>query len=510
MRLLTLIIACATALSALAVPAMAAPKHGRHLSVARMAAVHPTRPVNAIVQLSPKARPSVIAGRVRALHGRVIGKLPIIHGIAVRMTAKSAHRLARVHGVRHVSLNATMKATATTVDSSALAMTFDKTVGVEGMWNGGATGEGVGVAVVDSGVAGDLPDFRVSQTDTRSRVVANVVTNPNATSAGDPYGHGTHVAGIIAGNGGNRDAGDPLAGRYVGTAPDANIVAVKAGDDDGHSTVLDVLTGLQFILSHKDEFNIRVVNLSLESGDAESYKVDPLDAGVEALWLNGIVVVAAAGNRGDAADAPMYAPANDPFVITVGATDEAGTPSVDDDFLATFSSRGITEDGFAKPDVLAPGAHMVSTLAPGSVFSTACPSCIVGGAYIRASGTSMAAPVVSGIVATLLQVHPDWTPNMVKGALKSTATPVAGSGAGEVNAVAASNASGDQWTANQGLVPNVDSGFVLNPVDLTQSSWSQSSWSQSSWSQSSWTGIPDPSEGAHAATLAPADATSGN
>jgi serine protease AprX len=168
----------------------------------------------------------------------------------------------------------------------------------------------------------------------------------------------------------------------------------------------------------------------------------------------------------------------------------------------------------------------------------------------------MAAPVVSGIVATLLQVHPDWTPNMVKGALTSTATPVAGSDAGEVNAVAASNASGDQWTANQGLVPNVDSGFVLNPIDLTQSSWSQSSWSQSSWSQSSWsqsswsqsswssapdsltagwaqsswsqsswsqsswsqsswsqsswTGIPDPSEGAHAATLAPTDATSGN
>src|SRR6185503_1392804 len=129
--------------------------------------------------------------------------------------------------------------------------------------------------------------------DSTSRVVATATTNPYATSDNDSYGHGTHVAGIIAGNGGNRPSSDPLDGDYVGVAPDANLISVKVADEKGDATVLDAIYGLQFVVDYKSTYNIRVVNLSLESSDPQSYKTDPLDAAAEAAWFNGIVVVAA-------------------------------------------------------------------------------------------------------------------------------------------------------------------------------------------------------------------------
>src|SRR5213078_2063292 len=135
-------------------------------------------------------------------------------------------------------------------------------------------------------------------------------------------------------------AGDPLRGVYIGVAPDANLISIKASDDTGQSSVLDVIYALQFAVDHKADYNIRVVNLSLDSTTAQSYKVDPLDAAAEAAWFKGIVVVAAAGNRGTDADAVNYAPANDPYVISVGAVDDQGTKNTLDDSLANWSSRG--------------------------------------------------------------------------------------------------------------------------------------------------------------------------
>ena len=148
------------------------------------------------------------------------------------------------------------------------------------------------------------------------------------------------MAGIIAGNGNNRPDSDPLHGNYIGVAPDANLVSIKIADDEGDATVLDVIYGLQFAVDFKDDYNIRVVNLSLESTEAQSYKTDPLAAAAEAAWFNGIVVVAAAGNRGSDSDAVKYAPGNDPYVISVGAVDDQGTKSTGDDALASWSSRG--------------------------------------------------------------------------------------------------------------------------------------------------------------------------
>ena len=231
--------------------------------------------------------------------------------------------------------------------------------------------------MIDTGISGDLPDFRTSQGSSTSRVAASAVIDPNATTANDTYGHGTAVAGLVAGNGWDRDSGDPLYGQYAGTAPNANLISIKIADDSGAATILDAIYGLQFAVDHKADYNIRVVNLSFRSSSAQSYTTDPLDAAVEQAWFHGITVVAAAGNLGSAPDAVSYAPGNDPYVITVGATNTQGTSSSSDDVQTSWSSRGVTQDGFQKPDVLAPGAHIVSTLAPGSSFASACPTCVI-------------------------------------------------------------------------------------------------------------------------------------
>jgi serine protease AprX len=320
-------------------------------------------------------------------------------------------------------------------------------------------------------------------------VVATVVTNPDAKSPVDHYGHGTHVAGIIAGDGTRRDGSDPAAGQYVGIAPRANLIAVKASDDQGGGTILDAIYGLQFVVDHKDDYNIRVVNLSLASTEASSYRTDPLDAAVESAYFHGIVVVAAAGNRGNASDAVSYAPGNDPFAISVGAVDDQGTADRSDDTVASWSSAGITQDGFAKPDVLAPGAHIVSTLARDSAFGGMCPTCVVDGSYIRIGGTSMAAPVVAGVAALLLEIHPEWTPDQVKSTLMDTGRDVPG-GVDEVNALAALDVERQSGGANEGIVPNDLVDAATGTIDPTRSSWGRSSWGRSSWgadwARSSW------------------------
>jgi serine protease AprX len=422
-------------------------------ALAQLAAERPSATIEAIVQLGSGTTASEGRALVRAAGGDVIRELPIIGGFGVRMRAGDAARLARDPAVHAVTLNSAVRPTAVeSLTSNNLATSYNQSVRTDRVWRT-STGKGVGIAVVDTGIAGDLPDFRRSVTDPASRVVATAVTNPDATNGGDGFGHGTHVAGLIAGNGNGRDVTDPLRGRYVGAAPEANLISVKVSDDDGGITLLDVIYGLQFVLDHKDDYNIRVVNLSLNATESESYRTDPLDAAVEELWFSGIVVVAAAGNRGTDPDAVSYAPANDPYVISVGAVDDRGTNDTDDDLLADWSSRGTTQDGFSKPEVLSPGAHIVSTLAPGSDFTSLCPSCVRDGQYFQAGGTSMAAPIVAGIVADLLAEHPSWTPDQVKGALLNNLRDVPGTGA-EADAQHANSAKSSELVSNDGLEPS--------------------------------------------------------
>src|SRR5215210_4983366 len=279
-----------------------------------------------IVQL--RAGTSLTEGQalVRSVGGTVSRELSIINGLGAVVSPAAADALEHDSRVRAVSANAPVQSSGYSISQPTLLKTaFNQSVRAERAWEKSATGAGVGVAVVDTGIAGGLPDFKVSSNDPRSRVIASAVVNPNARSAGDSYGHGTHVAGLIAGNGNSRYGWDPFRGDYVGTAPYANLVSIKIADENGDASLIDVIDGIQFAVEHKATYNIRVLNLSLNSTVAESYKTDPLDAAVEEAWLQGIVVVTAAGNSGTDADAVSYAPANDPYVISVGAVDDQGT-----------------------------------------------------------------------------------------------------------------------------------------------------------------------------------------
>ena len=478
-------------------PAPAALQASVTPALATLAERAPSRRVEVIVQLTQGTKRAQASSTVSSLGGRVTRDLHIINAVVASMPAAGARDLAARPGVRAVSLNGAVRPQ---YAGDALATSFNASIQSRGVW-GRTTGKGVGVAVVDTGIAGDLPDFRVSSGDRSSRVIGSAVVNPDATTATDRFGHGTHVAGIIAGDSQGRSTDDRLRARYRGVAPDANLISIKASDDAGNASVLDVIYGIQFAVDHKAEYNIRVLNLSLESTVAESYRTDPLDAAVESAWFKGIVVVAAAGNRGTDADAVSYAPGNDPYAISVGAVDDQGTDWTSDDRLATWSSRGTTQDGVAKPDVFAPGSGIVSNLAPGSAFAAMCPTCVVDGQYIRAGGTSMSAPMVAGAVALGLQYDPSLTPDQVKGLLMRSGRPLTGR-IDELNVTQAGRLlpSAAQYPANGGLEPNVFIDPASGEIDYTRSSWSRSSWSsaadmlRSSWSRSSWSCDCSPTE----------------
>ena len=485
-RLAVAAVATVAAFAITGTTAHAAPTAQARLATA--AAKTPNRTVTAIVQFKPTFSEKAATKLVRAHGGKVTSKVPFIHGLAVKLPAKQAKVLAKDSKVVGLTLNSRVHSTG--LDANQLATSYPKTTRADKLWQRGITGAGIGVGVIDTGVAGDQPDFKDAAGN--SRIVANVITSPGAKTPGDGFGHGTHVAGIIAGDSNQRAAGDPFKGKYVGMAPGANLIAIKASDDAGNSTVLDVINGIAYAVDHKATFNLRVLNLSLAADTPQSYKADPLDAAVEYAWQKGIVVVVASGNRGSAADAVQYAPANDPFVTSVGGVDESANSGRGG--RADWSSNGVTQDGITKPEVVAPGAHMVSVLAPTSAFMTLCPNCSIGGSYFKAGGTSMAAPVVAGAAALLLQARPTMTPNQVKALLMGTDKPVAGNkaGTGMIDVERAVYAPIQSVPAvNLGVVPNLLIDYATRAgVDISR--WTRSTWSSApgqfsaSWARSTW------------------------
>jgi serine protease AprX len=438
------------------------------------------RRAEVIVQLRPGT--SLAEGRalVRSLGGRVSRELRIINGLGAVVSPAAAGALERDARVHAVSANAQIHTSGDSIYTPSLLQTsFIQSTRTQRLWADytGATGRGVGVAVVDTGVAGQLPDFRVSASDTRSRVIASAVVNPAAQTATDTYGHGTHVAGLIAGNGNQRASIDPFDSKYVGTAPQANLVSIKISDDAGNASLIDVIDGIQFAVDHKSDYNVRVINLSLNSTVAESYRTDPLDAAVEEAWFSGIVVVTAAGNAGSASDSVSYSPANDPYVISVGAVDDQATQDPLDDLLTSWSSHGTTQDGVRKPEILAPGAHLVSTMAPGAAYTTMCPACLVGTEYMQLGGTSMSSAVVAGIAAGLTEKHPDWTPDQVKGALLHTARDVPGVGVEPQSDIAGKLLNADpKLVSNTGLTPSTLINPATGTLDMTKTEWVRASF----------------------------------
>jgi hypothetical protein len=311
-----------------------------------------------------------------------------------------------------------------------------------------------------------------------------------ANSAGDGRGHGTVVAGIAAGN----------APGYAGAAPNADIVSLDVMDDTGAGRTSDVIAAAEWIYRNKAAYNIRIANFSLHSGAVNHFWLDPLNVAVSKLWHSGVVVVAAAGNYGNATSASgvPYAPASNPFVITVGAVDIDGSSSTWDDSRAPWSAYGRTPDGFLKPEICAAGRYMVGPIPTGSTLAVQKANKLVGNGYIELSGTSFAAPVISGIAAQVLARNPSWTPDQVKSAIMRRARPVPGAtqrscGVGQVNAVQTVLATLDTPNPNKALNrflrTAVDGSTVFNAVSWSDVSWSDVSWDAVSWSDVSWSDV---------------------
>ncbi len=360
------------------------------------------------------------ASRITANGGRAGRKLGILKARAARVPRALLRRLAddpkvkRVHKDREV--RGEVARTAATIGAKNVHAQY------------GYTGAGIGVAVIDSGITPWHDDLTIANR-TGQRVTKFVDFVNNRTAKYDDWGHGTHVAGIIAGNGYDSN-GDRLS-----IAPKANIVALKALDFEGRGKISDIIAALDWVITNQAQYNIRVVNMSLGAGVFESYNTDPLTLAAKRAVDAGIVVVAAAGNMGKAADGkPQYgaitAPGNAPWVLTVGASSSMGTTDRRDDTIALYSSRGPTMIDFAaKPDLVAPGSGTVSLSEKNSLFYTTKAQYLVAGKrsgltylpYLTLSGTSMAAPVVAGSVALMLEANPSLTPNLVKAILQFTA-----------------------------------------------------------------------------------------
>ncbi len=370
------------------------------------------------------------------------------------------------------------------IDTSNLGNVFDSVVRATDVWNASPAylqGQGLTVAVVDSGL--------IKNKDIDGRVLAKPNFNRAYHDSNDKYGHGTFVSAIVAGSGKEEN------GRYIGIAPKTNLVNVRVSDDQGMAKESDVVAGLQWILDNYQKYNIRVVNLSLNSALAQSYNTSPMDAAVEVLWFNRIVVVVSAGNNGNST---IYPPANDPFVITVGATDDRGTVNLTDDVIAPFSAYGTTADGFAKPDLVAPGTRIVAMLKENDKLTVgrSHPANIVDKSFFRMSGTSVSAPMVSGAVALLLQNEPALNPDQVKYRLMATANKNwpgynrASAGAGYLDIYAAVHATSTQsantGTPVSGLLATGPNGVTSSMVNWGSVNWGSVNWGSVNWGSVNW------------------------
>jgi serine protease AprX len=381
------------------------------------------------------------------------------------------------------------KATATSP-----ATTLDDVRNAIGAAQSGATGAGVDVAVIDTGMV-PVPALAAS---------GKVIQGPDFSDQGDSryahfdtYGHGTHIAGIIAGN-------DPASG-FRGIAPGARLINLKAAGSDGETNLNAIVSAVGWAIAHRSDhgLNIRVINLSFGTPPTR-YQKDVLAFALEQAWKAGIVVVASAGNNGTK-DHALTSPAYDPFVLAVGADDLAGTPAVGDDLVPDWSSRG---DGVRNPDLVAPGRSIVSLRDANSALDLAHPEARVGNDLFKGSGTSQAAAVVSGAAALLLERRPDLTPDQVKALLTRTADPLAGfgreaQGAGRIDVEAALAAPApDPASVRQLFEPANVRGLIMallrgamgrrhadvDPVDANGSSWGGAKWSGAKWGGSSWGG----------------------
>ena len=439
------------------------------------------------------------AEAVRSVGGTVQDDLPIVDGVEARVPASSVPELAGVDGVVSVTEDKVGHFVEYTYDEVAVASGFTRSTEATTAWAAGNHGQGVGVAVLDTGIS-EMNDF-----------AGRLVHGPDLSGEGtvvDSYGHGTVMAGAIAGSGADSMANN--AGAYAGVAPRAHVVAVKVAGRNGAVDVSTVLQGMHWVSAYKDQYNIRVMNLSWGVPSTQDPKVDPLNYAVQRLWSQGIVVVVAAGNSGPAAGT-ITTPGDDPVVLTVGAYNDKGSARYEDDNPVDWSSAGPTAQGLTKPDVVAPGRSLTLARSYGSKVEVENPKALVSPSYVRGSGSSQAAAVTSGVAALLLAARPSLTPDQVKHLLKKTAFPLPGEtpneqGAGRIRLAAALTA--DPGPAVQqaitatglGSIEKARGGYnvvsecngvltdIVGEIDVRCEPWVPAVWTGSTWKGDAWTG----------------------
>jgi serine protease AprX len=488
---------------------------------------------------------SAAESAVSAVGGSVERRLDLIDSFTASIPAGRVPSLRAARGVRTVTPDASVQLLSSSWSrgkdgDAAGARSMDnviESINADDMWALGHTGAGVDVALIDSGVA------PVNGLTTRGKVINGADLSFDSQRPGamylDAYGHGTHMAGIIAGLDNGHTASDPYGssgsgrsdGRFAGVAPGARILNVKVGSSDGAADVSQVIAAIDWVVEHKNDrgMNIRVLNLSFGTSGTQSYLLDPLAHAAEVAWHNGIVVVVAGGNDGFGSE-KLNNPAYDPYVIAVSATDTQGTDQVNDDTVSPFSSTG---DAARRPDFAAPGTSVASLRVPGSFLDTSYATARDGTRLFRGSGTSQAAAVVSGAVALMLQARPGLTPDHVKYMLAASAKRLErgngiAEGAGTIDVAKAikvvsdgshvqshprsrgtgslESARGLSRVAMDGLElrGEIDifgvawdgdtwasrclDGAAWSGSDWRGSSWTGSSWTGSSWTGSSWTG----------------------
>lgn len=481
-------------------------------------------------------------GRALRTHGAArVTPLAVVNGFAADVPASYVPSLRRVPGVRSVTVDSRLRLLSTEpgldAGNTGSMAGVARVVNAHDVWNAGYTGRGIDVALIDSGVS-PVPGL----------TSGNVVNGPDlsfesqspALTRLDTFGHGTHMASIIAGRdavaSGSEYASDTES--FKGIAPDARIVSVKVADHSGATDVSQVIAGIDWVVAHRRDngLNIRVMNLSFGTDSTQWYRIDPLSFAVENAWRKGIAVVVAGGNNGRDTGS-LANPAQDPFVIAVGADDPVGTKNVSDDVVPAFSSRGNAD---RHVDVVAPGVSVMGLRNPGSAIDQAYPAARSGERFFKGTGTSQAAAVVSGSAALLLSRFPWLTPDQVKKHLMDTATAftgagVRGRGEGVVNVRRAAvttppsqAASAQAWGAGTGagsleasrgsyhvgdstsqLAGEIDifgnafdsaawaaatasgnawSGGTWNGAAWSGNAWSSDDWTGNAWSGAAWSG----------------------
>jgi len=432
---------------------------------------------------------NTVIAAVTQVAAPVVAQLPIVNAVVADLTPTQIASLGpNVIVTPDVSVSVADAGTAPAAGRAPAAV-FPQATGASALWRQGITGKGVNVAVLDTGIT-NLPDFA-------GRLVGGVDLSGEGNAFQDSYGHGTFVAGLIAGNGASS------GGQFRGEAPGAGLVPIKVAGATGQTDMATVIAGIGWAVANQAPLNISVLNMSLGAVPVASSVINPLDQAVEVAWRHGITVVASAGNAGPF-NGTVLSPGDDPLVITVGALDDNGTVSPADDSMTAFSSVGPTNpDGWIKPDLVASGRSVVSLRAPGSTVDLANPSAEIGNANFVGSGTSFSAAITSGAAALVVQsAKPQgllgWLlggsgssgPDAVKAKLLGGASPgplgnVMVDGHGALNALWATSSLNRNVSLTQ---PTPTTATPMGADVALQNSWTGSAWNGNNWNGSAWNG----------------------